>query len=82
MFFSANTFREKIHNTDGDIDLVIKQSGDGSYQLLATQAPLGGSLFTKLFFLNGEGTSKFEKFDQTRATTGWNIGTWKVNWEI
>lgn len=71
------TLSTHLQNEDGVVDIVLKEE-NGNYNVLIAQTPLGASTFTKLFFLNGAGTTKFEKFDYTMSTSGWKIYTWKV----
>ena len=42
---------------------------------------LVGSMFTRLFYRNGEGLQKFEKFHDVTDLTGDRIITWKINWK-
>lgn len=69
-------------DSTGDVDVVLLPTISG-YQVMLAQAPLGESLFTKLFFLEGQvGKSPFELFDDKTSTTGVRIMTWKVNWNF
>ena len=64
---------------DGDIDVILIPGSTG-FNVMLAQYPLGNSLFTKLFYLNGYGTTKFEKFDEQQSITGIKFSIWKVNW--
>ncbi len=66
-------------DSDGDIDIVLVPSYNGFEALLA-QNPLGSSLFTKLYYLDGYGTNLFEKFDDKQSATGVRIKTWETLW--
>ncbi|MFT7616117.1 MAG: asparagine N-glycosylation enzyme membrane subunit Stt3, partial [Candidatus Woesearchaeota archaeon] len=64
----------------GNIDAVLIPTANG-YQMLLAAYPLGNSLFTKMYFLDGIGLTKFTKFDDRRSITGVRITTWATNWE-
>ncbi len=80
-FPTINNDVSKINVGEGDIDLILIPN-NGKYSLLLAQSPLGGSVFTKLFYLNGYGTKYFKKFDEKQSMTGVNIKVWKVLWEL
>jgi len=64
---------------NGDIDVILIPANTG-FNVMLAQYPLGNSLYTKLFYLNGYGTTKFEKFDEQQSVTGVRFSIWKVNW--
>jgi dolichyl-diphosphooligosaccharide--protein glycosyltransferase len=78
-----NTITTAIQNEKGDLDVVVRETSPNSntYELMITAAPLGNSMFTKLFYLNGVGLKHFDLFDETTTTTGLRIKTWKASWE-
>jgi dolichyl-diphosphooligosaccharide--protein glycosyltransferase len=49
-------------------------------KLVMLSAQLSNSIFTKLFFFNGEGTEHFEKFHEATTIAGEKIIIWKVKW--
>jgi dolichyl-diphosphooligosaccharide--protein glycosyltransferase len=74
------TITDYIQDSNAEFDVVIQQTANG-YRSMLAQAPLGGSLFTKLYYLDGVGTESFELFDDRTSITGNRIRTWKVNWD-
>lgn len=60
---------------------VILKESNNNYQIVLSQPALDSSIFTRLFFLNGEGTKYFEFFDQETDLFGNRIYTWKINWD-
>ena len=66
-------------DSEGDIDVVLIPSYNG-FEVLLAQSPLGSSLFTKLYYLDGYGTELFEKFDDKQSATGVRIKTWEALW--
>ncbi|MFH2019801.1 MAG: STT3 domain-containing protein [archaeon] len=53
----------------------------GGNDVLFMTPELVGSMFTRMFYLDGAGLRKFDKFYDTVDVTGQKIITWKVNWE-
>jgi hypothetical protein len=51
-----------------------------TYSAIVSDPLLIDSTFTKLFYLDGKGTSHFEKFSDTTDITGTRIIVWKVRW--
>jgi dolichyl-diphosphooligosaccharide--protein glycosyltransferase len=68
---------ETITNEEYDInmDIIFRDN-----KILIIDPLLTNSLFTKLYFLDGEGLEHFEKFDERRSITGNVIKVWKVKW--
>ena len=61
----------------GTFDIVVIPNQQGA-QIRLMQSPLGTSLFTKLYFLNGLGTTKFENFYQVQTQTAGNVIVWRT----
>ncbi len=49
-------------------------------RVLLTAPENAGSLFTRLFFLDGDGTGAFQKFSDVTDFMGTRIIVWKVDW--
>lgn len=75
---SPEDVRVLENDVDGFADLIITQNAQG-FQAMVMQAPLGTSLFTKLYYLNGLGTTKFEEFHTTQTQTAGKVSIWKTN---
>lgn len=81
LFPTINEDLDEINiSEDGDFDVLFLPSQTG-FDVMLAQTPLGGSLFTKLYFLNGFGTTQFEKFDEREGAAGNRIIVWKTLWE-
>lgn len=65
---------------NGDLDLLLIQTQNGP-QVMLVQRPLGTSLFTQLYYLDGTNSKYFESFHDVQSVTGVRVRTWKVNWE-
>ncbi|MFH1770960.1 MAG: STT3 domain-containing protein [archaeon] len=69
--------RYDVGGTDLYFDVVYDKKTN---KALVTDPALSQSLFSKLFFWEGRGTSYFEKFSDVNSVTGSRIIVWKVNW--
>lgn len=68
------------HDEDGDLDIILR-GVNGQNQIMFAQTPLGESLFTKTFYLDGSPLEYFDKFDDVNSVSGVRVVVWKVNWE-
>ncbi len=81
----ANDHFKKYAPANGTIglSLLIQEATAGNqttYYGLVADPLLIDSMFTRLFFLDGQGTTHFEKFSDTTDITGTRIIVWKVKW--
>lgn len=67
-------------NDKEELDLVVTIQ-EGSAQVLPTQYPLGDSMFTKLYFLDGHSLNNFEKLTQVNTQTASRVSMWNVNFD-
>ena len=75
-----NTIVTKRDFSRGADDILFVPSENGVQAIMA-QYPLGGSIFTRLFFLDGQGSKYFEKFYDTRSITGNRVILWRTIWD-
>ncbi len=71
----------KIKKYDGNklgYSAVLREDKKG---IILMSPELTGSIFTRLYYLNGLGLSKFEKFYDTTSIDGTRIITWKIDWD-
>ena len=78
---SRNDTISKVKLGNGKVDLLLIPNYN-QYSIMMMQKPLGDSLFTKLFYLNGYGTKHFKLFYANQSMTGDKIKIWKVIWDI
>ena len=69
--------RIKMQNTTFPYDVLIDMNAS---RAIITDPLLSESLFTKLFFLDGRYTTRFEKFSDVTTVTGQRVIVWKVKW--
>ncbi len=70
---------KEYHDNAINIGMVLLINKD-SYSSVYMAPQLTNSTFTKLFYLDGHGTSYFDLFHET-GESGTDIKVWKVNWE-
>lgn len=71
--------KEFKNNTMG-ISAVLIPSGKG-FKSILTSPEMAGSMFTRLFFIEGHGLKHFKKFSDERSMFGGRIIVWKIDWE-
>jgi dolichyl-phosphooligosaccharide-protein glycotransferase len=62
------------------LGIALIKNGD-SYQAIAMDSDLTGSMFTRMFYQEGIGLKYFKKFDDQSSVFGGRIIVWKVDWE-
>jgi dolichyl-diphosphooligosaccharide--protein glycosyltransferase len=81
VYVTENGTEERMF--EGDLlpfSIVIIPKGEG-YASLIAHPYLANSIFTRLFYLDGQGLRYFDKFDDQQGVTGGRIIVWKVDWE-
>lgn len=79
-FVEEKTFEMVANPVDTiGIGIIVVKNGD-SVSVMFVSPELTGSMFTRLFFFDGVGLKRFEKFYDTTSVFGDRIITWKVLW--
>ncbi|MCA9486030.1 hypothetical protein H6501_02750 [Candidatus Woesearchaeota archaeon] len=65
---------------NGIFDILLIPRGTETFGSMIMQYPLGMSLFTRLYFLEGYGSEHFELFDSVQSQTGIGVKVYSVNW--
>ncbi|MFT4244492.1 MAG: STT3 domain-containing protein [Candidatus Woesearchaeota archaeon] len=60
---------------------ILLTPGEGTAQLLPAQYPLGNSMFTKLYFLQGYDTTQFDLLKQVQTQTASRVFMYDVNFD-
>ncbi len=79
IYAENNQIKEKILNGGFQQSILLFKNGE-SYSIMPSSTHLSQSIFTKLFFYDGAGTSQFEKFSDQTTINGEKIIVWKVKW--
>lgn len=74
------TLKTSLNDPNGQFDLMLIPNGQ-TYQSVLAQAPLGASLFSRLYFYNGYGTTHFELFDAKVNGNNNPLTVWTTLWE-
>jgi dolichyl-diphosphooligosaccharide--protein glycosyltransferase len=74
------TLKTSLNDPDGQFDLMLIPSGN-TYQSVLAQSPLGASLFSRLYFYNGYGSTHFELFDAKTNGNNNPLTIWSTLWE-
>ena len=75
-----NEFAIKEFDSKANIGALLTKS-DGSYKAILMDPDLVGSMFTRLFYLEGLGLEHFDLFYDDKQVTGGEIFVWKVDWQ-
>ncbi|MBR9699774.1 hypothetical protein GOV09_04930, partial [Candidatus Woesearchaeota archaeon] len=67
------------NNTLGVGVTLFPQGNNWAYIMMAS--PLEDSIFTRLYFQEGHGLTKFRKFSEQQSVIGNRIVVWQVDWE-
>ena len=70
---------KKIYTNEGTEEIAVAYIPDSQTVMIMDPALLG-SIFTELYFYEGENLDNFKLFDAQRGTDGFKIYTWKVKW--
>jgi dolichyl-phosphooligosaccharide-protein glycotransferase len=74
-------FNESTITLQNGRNLGVALVKDGnSYQVIAMDSALTGSMFTRLFYQDGVGLKHFNKLSDERSVFGGRILVWKVDW--
>lgn len=68
-------------NMDIGITLLPNDKKLGNYQILLSSEAIAGSMFNRLFYLQGHGLKHFKFFTKEQSISGNVIYIWKVDWE-
>ncbi|MBT7134300.1 hypothetical protein HN902_04735 [Candidatus Woesearchaeota archaeon] len=80
-YFEEGIITQKEYNNSGiSVGITVIKKGE-EYQAMATDPLLSSSMFTRMFFNNGNGLNCFEKFDEQTQITGGKIYVYKVDWQ-
>jgi len=80
VYAKGNKVIEKKYNNSGMDFSVVLYKKRGSYNLVVSDKSLANSIFTRLFYLEGNGLRYIKPFDSKTQITGSKILTYKVNW--
>ncbi|MFT7616120.1 MAG: asparagine N-glycosylation enzyme membrane subunit Stt3 [Candidatus Woesearchaeota archaeon] len=77
---NSSTVTEIEIDVGGNYDVLFIPTNTGYQSVLGTY-PLGGSLFSQMYFFDGVELEHFSKFDDRQTVNEMRITTWKTDWD-
>lgn len=74
-----NVIEKKFDGSNLGQSILLTKQGS-KYSIMIASPEVAASMFSRLFFYEGAGTSHFEKFSDETDLTGQRIIVWKVKW--
>lgn len=74
-------FKKRFSDTVTGHGMTVVPISENELQIVISSDELAGSMFTRMFFMQGHGLRYFKLFKHERGFTGTNIYTYKVDWE-
>ncbi|MBT3408218.1 hypothetical protein HOK68_04550 [Candidatus Woesearchaeota archaeon] len=73
---------ESINYENASINFALTlYENDGRLLVSISHPDLAGSMFSRLFYLNGLGLKNFKFFDEQRSQSGFKISSWLIDWD-
>lgn len=73
--------KKEFNGTTMDFGITIIPINENELKGILSSKELTGSMFTRMFFMQGHGLRYFKLFNHQRGLTGTDIYTYKVDWE-
>ena len=79
-FENGSMVTKEYKNPVVNLGIALKESSN-KYEVIISDTLLTDSIFSRLFFFNGQGTEYFDLFKSTTTVFGERIYVWKVDWD-
>ncbi|HLC61076.1 MAG TPA: hypothetical protein VJJ52_06635, partial [Candidatus Nanoarchaeia archaeon] len=73
--------KKEFNGTNLDFGITLVPQSDSEIAAILSSRELTGSMFTRMFYMQGHGLRYFKLFDHQRGLTGTDIYTYKIDWE-
>ena len=73
--------KKYFNNSNLDIGVTIIPQSENELVMVLSSKELTGSMFTRMFYMQGHGLKYFKLFNHQRGLTGTDIYTYKMDWE-
>ena len=73
--------RKEFNGTNVDLGITIIPKNENEVEVILSSKELAGSMFTRMFYMEGGGLRYFKLFNHQRGLTGTNIYVYKVDFE-
>ena len=74
-------FKKEFNGTSLDFGMTIIPKNENEIEAVLSSKELTGSMFTRMFYMQGHGLRYFKLFDHQKGLTGTDIYTYKIDWE-
>ncbi|MBI4143480.1 hypothetical protein HY487_01195 [Candidatus Woesearchaeota archaeon] len=73
--------KKEFNGTTLDIGITFVPKNEEEIEAVLSSKELTGSMFTRMFYMQGHGLRYFKLFDHQKGLTGTDIYTYKIDWE-
>ncbi|MBI2650108.1 hypothetical protein HYX04_02215, partial [Candidatus Woesearchaeota archaeon] len=73
--------KKEFNGTTINVGTTIIPKSENELEIVLSSSELTGSMFTRMFYMQGHGLRYFKLFDHQRGLTGTNIYVYKVDWQ-
>lgn len=77
----SGVFKKNFNGTTLDFGMTVIPRNENELDVVVSSNELTGSMFTRMFYMQGHGLKYFKLFNHQRGLTGTNIYVYKVDWE-
>lgn len=81
VYINGTNVEEKIYENAAFPYGVVLIPAEGNYNILVTSPELASGMFTRMFYLKGQGLKYFRPFSRKTSLTGTDIYVYKVDWQ-
>ena len=74
-------FKKEFNGTTLDFGATIVPKNENELEVVLSSKELTGSIFTRMFYMQGHGLRYFKLFNHQRGLTGTDIYVYKIDWE-
>lgn len=74
-------FSKEFNGTVADFGMTIVPKSENEIEVVLSSKELAGSMFTRMYYMQGHGLKYFKLSNHQRGLTGTNIYSYKVDWE-
>lgn len=76
----TGVLKKRFNDTVTGHGMTVMPISKDEIQVVVSSDELSGSMFARMFYMNGHGLRYFKLFDRQRGLTGTNIYTYKLDW--
>ncbi|MBI2541643.1 hypothetical protein HYV80_02965 [Candidatus Woesearchaeota archaeon] len=73
--------KKSFNGTTVELGITIIPKNENEFEAVMSSKELTGSMFTRMFYMQGHGLKYFKLFNHQRGLTGTDIYTYKIDWE-